>query len=119
MRLTPAAIHEIEHLGSLRLDLAGGGCCGRYYCFSLEGASPGDVIIPAGTAALALSPRAAAAVLGSVLDYGAGLRPPRFRILRNPNTSLRCPCGRSFGQPYPGKSGPDCKAYEPMAWLGG
>lgn len=118
MRLSPAAVREIQRLGMLRLDLSEGGCCGICYHFSREGRRPGDLVIPVGAAELALSPQAAPIVAESVLDFGANLKPPRFRLLRNPNTPLRCPCGRSFGQPYPGRPTACCQAYRPMPWPG-
>jgi iron-sulfur cluster assembly accessory protein len=118
MRLSPAAVSEIQRLGMLRLDLAEGGCCGTYYQFSCECRRPGDLVLAVGAAELALSPQAAPIVAESVLDFGANLKPPRFRLLRNPNAPLRCPCGRSFGQPYPGRPTARCQAYWPMPWFG-
>lgn len=76
-------------------------------------AEAGDRVLACG---LALSPEAVSRLEGAVLDYGAGLKPPRFRVLRNPNTPVQCPCGRSFGRPFAGRSGPDCQAYRPMEW---
>jgi iron-sulfur cluster assembly accessory protein len=118
MRLSPAAVNEIQRLGTLRLDLAEGGCCGTYYHFSRERRRPGDLVTSVGAAELSLSPQAAPVVAGSVLDFGSTLKPPRFRLLRNPNAPLRCPCGRSFGQPYPGRPTARCQAYWPMPWFG-
>jgi Fe-S cluster assembly iron-binding protein IscA len=114
MRLTSAAMTEIERLGQVRFDLGTGGCCGIYYRFAVEEGRPGDVIVRVGMGVLSLSPEAAVVVAGSLLDWGANLKPPRFRVLRNSNTPVRCPCGRSFGLPYPGRPGPECRAYQPI-----
>jgi hypothetical protein len=53
---------------------------------------------------------------GHLGRYGARLKPPRFRVLVNPNTPLRCPCRRSFGVEWPGREQPDCQSYVPMPW---
>lgn len=117
MRITAAATTEIGRLSHVRLGLCAGGCCGTYYRFTRAPSQPGDIIMAVGEGILSLEPAAYAIVRGSLLDYGAGLKPPRFRILRNSNTPLRCPCGRSFWQPYPGRPTAQCQAYQPMEWL--
>lgn len=60
---------------------------------------------------------AAAPVLTcATLDYSGRLRPPRFRVINNPNTEHVCPCRRSFGQPWPGPRQATCRCYQPMPW---
>lgn len=113
MRLTPQAEAKLRELAGVRLTVEPGGCCGTCYRFRLGGPVDGDRVVAPG---LALSPEAAAVLQGALLDYGAGLKPPRFRVLRNPNTPVKCPCGRSFGRPFPGKSTPVCEAYRAMDW---
>lgn len=119
--VTRAVIDEITALGgTLLLDLEEGGCCGTAYAFSL----PTDTTsLPDGTrrygcagAWLYVSPQAAEVMEGATLDHRARTRPPRFSVLRNPNTPELCPCRRSFGQPWPGRGEHRCRSYLPMPW---
>lgn len=124
IHLTEAAVQRINHLMShdgrplvgLRIQLHQGGCCGTSYHFVLDTPKPGDQVITHDPVRLLLAPDAAPVLTGAKLDYGPRLKPPRFRVLRNPNTPHRCACGRSFGSPYPGRSTPQCQAYLPMEW---
>lgn len=118
--VTPAAQAKIRELTQddpykyLRVALSAGGCSGTYYRFELAIPEAEDVRDDA--LRLALTPDAATVLRGARLDYGAKLRPVRFRVLRNPNTPIKCPCGRSFGAPFPGKVTPQCQAYVQMPW---
>lgn len=100
----------------LRIDLAPGGCCGTHYRFAVSGPVRGDIQRGSDRAPVYLAPEAAALLQGATIDWGPALKPPRFRVLRNGNTACKCPCGRSFGRPYPGKPTPGCQAYVPMPW---
>lgn len=114
--LTQAAREQIRALGRcLRLSLEEGGCCGRTYAFGLFG-QPADLVFTEGDLILRMTSETQAVLAGATLDYGARLTLPRFRVLNNPNTPQRCACNRSFGQPFPGKSTPHCRAYCPMPW---
>ncbi|WP_293911700.1 iron-sulfur cluster assembly accessory protein [Deinococcus sp.] len=114
--MTSAALEEIRRLGgTLRVGLEAGGCCGASYMFGLRG-QPGDLWFTDADLTLCLSPDALLILSGARLDYGARIKPPRFRVLANPNTPQRCACNRSFGLPFPGKATPQCRAYEPMPW---
>lgn len=116
LTLTPAARAEIRALGGkLGVFLAEGGCCGTAYRFTLERLADMLTLIEADLT-LYLTPEALDMLRGAKLDYGAGLHPPRFRVLNNPNTPLRCGCNRSFGRPFPGKCTQQCQAYCPMPW---
>ena len=116
IHLTTAARQQIRRLGGyLRISLEPGGCCGTAYAFALAGQA-GDLHFTEDDLTLSLSANAAAVLAGAKLAYGHRLKPPRFRILNNPNTPLRCACNRSFGQPFPGKATPQCLAYAPMPW---
>ena len=53
---------------------------------------------------------------GATLDYGSDLHPPRFRVIRNPNTPVRCACNRSFGPALAGPRHPDCRSRDGMPW---
>lgn len=119
--VTRSAIHAIESFGgAVRIDLEDGGCCGTTYSFSLVDADSdtvaGDAQYGCPDAWLFVSQAAAPVLPGATLDYGANLKPPRFRIPRNPNLANGCACRRSFGKPWPGPRQPTCRSYEPMPW---
>lgn len=117
--LTDAARDQIRALGGhLRIALEAGGCCGTAYVFTLEDVAS-DLHFAIDDFVIRLSPEAVLILEGAHLDYGARIKPPRFRVLRNPNTPERCACNRSFGKPFPGKATPQCRAYEPMPWNAG
>ena len=118
-RVTAAAIDEIEALGgAIRVDVHPGGCSGYTYVYSLAcgESAPTDQRFGCPGAWLDVSEKAAAVLSGATLDYGRGLKPPRFRVLRNPNTPEVCACRRSFGEPWPGPKQPNCASYLPMPW---
>lgn len=102
------------------IDVEPGGCCGTTYTYRL--ASDGEHGLPQHDrygcpgAWLLVTARAAPHLPGCTVDYAGRLKPPRFRILRNPNTAHTCPCRRSFGAPWPGPKQPDCRSYRPMPW---
>lgn len=100
----------------MRIDISDGGGCGQKYVFAADPPGPGDEVFGCPGATLALSTGALATMTGAKLDYGAALKPPRFRVLANPNTPLHCPCRRSFGKEWPGRGQPDCQSYQPMPW---
>lgn len=116
--VTRAAIEQLTALGgAVRIDIEDGGCCGTTYVFNQvdpESASgtaygcPGAWLIVSDTAASVLS--------GATLDYSERVKPPRFRIIGNPNTEHVCACRRSYGQPWPGPGQPTCRSYQPMPW---
>lgn len=119
--VTAAAIEEIAALGgAVRLDLQAGGCCGTAYVYDqvdpARPEAPGDATYGCPGAWLIVSHAAARVLPGSTLDYSGHLKPPRFRIIDNPNTDHVCACRRSFGQPWPGPGQPTCRAYQPMPW---
>jgi iron-sulfur cluster assembly accessory protein len=111
------AVAQIEVAGgSVRIEVADDGCCGQKYVFIAASPGVGDEVFGCPGATLALSPVALATMTGARLDYGARLKPPRFRVLANPNTPLRCPCSRSFGGEWRGRGQPDCQSYVSMPW---
>ncbi|WP_161958502.1 HesB/IscA family protein [Ornithinimicrobium cavernae] len=122
--VTRAAISQIEALGgSLRIDAEDGGCSGTTYEFAAHGRVRADAETLETDARygcpgawLLVGERAAGVLPGATLDYSARLRPPRFRVIRNPNTPDTCPCRRSFGAPWPGPGQPTCRSYDPMPW---
>ncbi len=115
--VSPAAIGKIESLGGrTRVDLAEGGCSGSTYVFSTDGPEGTDSVYGCPGAELIVSAAAHAVLAGATLDYSDRTNPPRFRVIRNPNTLLRCPCNRSFGHQWPGRGQPDCRAPSVMSW---
>ena len=119
--VTQAAIAQIAELGgAIMIDAEDGGCCGSVYAFSVvDDESPGVTGAErygCPGAWLLVAPRARGVLPGATLDYAARLRPPRFRVLRNPNTPQVCACRRSFGEPWPGPGRPECCSYRPMPW---
>lgn len=115
--VTRSAIDQIEQLGgTVRVDVAAGGCCGSTYLFSTDRAADSDQNFGCPGAWLAVSIDALAVLRGAQLDYSARVKPARFRVLRNPNTMQRCPCNRSFGRDWPGRGQPDCRAACRMPW---
>ena len=121
--VTDAAANKVLELSNaafehrtLRIDIRSGGCCGTCYNYSLTHPKKEDLRLEVKGVVVALSVKAAPILHNAKLDYGARLKPPRFRILKNPNTPERCACNRSFGKPFPGKTTPYCQAYEPMPW---
>jgi iron-sulfur cluster assembly accessory protein len=116
-RVTQAAIDELDRAGGcVRLDLEVGGCCGTAYRFTASAPLAADAVFGCHGAQLAVSPAALEVVAGATLDYGARLNPARYRVIRNPNTPVRCPCNRSFGSTWPGHRLPACRANCPMPW---
>ena len=115
--VTEAAIDKLSGLdGGVRLDLEAGGCCGWTYVFEQAPPQRDDAVFGCPGAVLAVSTAALSVLTAARLDYNAQLKPPRFRVLRNPNTPDRCPCNRSFGRDWPGRGQPDCRAKCAMPW---
>ncbi|WP_114906116.1 HesB/IscA family protein [Ornithinimicrobium murale] len=116
--VTQAAVQQIEALGgAVRVDVEDGGCSGTSYTFT-QGVDQkiDDARYGCHGAWLVVGQRARSVLAGATLDYSARLRPPRFRVIKNPNTPEVCPCRRSFGEPWPGPGQPTCRSYRPMPW---
>ena len=92
----------------VRIDIEEGGCCGSTWVFSQAEPASSDQVCGCPGALLAVSAAALALLAEARLDYGAKLKPPRYRVLGTPGE--RCPCRRSFGHPWPGPGQPDCRA---------
>lgn len=117
--VSAAAVEQIEAVGgSVRVDIEAGGCCGSAYVFTAEPAAESDHAFGCPGAVLAVSRSALPVLTGARLDYSPRVKPPRFRVIGNPNTPKRCPCNRSFGEQWPGRGEPDCRATTPMPWDG-
>ena len=117
--VTAAAIRQLEVMGGrARVDIQDGGCCGQVYVFTQGPGDETDDRYGCSGAELFVSAAACAALTGATLDYSSSIKPPRFRVLKNPNTPRRCPCNRSFGRDWPGRGQPGCAARTPMPWEG-
>ena len=119
--VTARAVDAIVTLGgAIRVDLEPGGCCGTTYTYELgvwpEPTGGDDEVYGCPGAWLVVSAVARSVLAGATLDHAERLRPPRFRVLNNPNTEHVCPCRRSFGLPWPGPGQPTCRSYLPMPW---
>ena len=114
--VTPAAVEQLSVLGSVRLDIADGGCCGDTYEFSTEQREPTDWAFGCSGAELIVSVTAEPILRAATLDYSSRIKPPRFRIIKNPNTPDCCPCNRSFGKEWPGKRLKECRSRALMPW---
>ena len=115
--VTPAAIDQIEAVGgTVRVDVADGGCCGLTYVFTADQPAASDHRFGCPGTVLGVSESALPVLTGARLDYSPRVKPARFRVIGNPNTPQRCPCNRSFGQQWPGRGQPDCRAAAPMPW---
>lgn len=90
---------------------------GTYYYFRVDIPNGEDIIVGSDSGIKIIIKRNEFQIIeGSRLDYKGYVKPPRFLIVRNPNQINICACGRSFGNPYPGKKTVHCKAYEFMEW---
>ncbi len=103
-RITSEAARELSRLlqdsekpgGALRIAVVGGGCSGLQYQMDLvDRLREKDILIEAGEARLIVDPRSALFLAGSILDYSEDLQNRGF-VVRNPNASSHCSCGKSF-----------------------
>ncbi|MCS6878756.1 MAG: iron-sulfur cluster insertion protein ErpA [Geminicoccaceae bacterium] len=104
IRVTEAAARRIKELVAregrpnlkLRLAVAGGGCSGFRYEFSLDDRSfPDDVLVRKDGAEVAIDGLSLMYLLGAELDFVDDLTGAYFRV-SNPNATSSCGCGNSF-----------------------
>ena len=104
VQLTQAAAQRVIALAAaegnpalmLRLAVAGGGCSGFSYGFSLDNAVTGDDrIYEFFGAKLVIDDVSLDLLKGSQIDYVDDLMAASFRI-SNPNATSTCGCGTSF-----------------------
>lgn len=103
--LTPAArakilefqTAETQHRGKVfRVTVDSGGCSGYQYDFSFDEPKPGDVRISDEEICVVIDPSSLPIVTGSVLDYVDEFQGSGF-VMKNPNSTESCGCGKSFG----------------------
>jgi iron-sulfur cluster assembly protein len=77
----------------LRVAVVAGGCNGLTYdLYFVENAGPDDALVDAGPLRVAVDPRSAPLLDGTVIDFPRG---PAFRF-DNPRARRTCSCGASF-----------------------
>ena len=104
MKVTPLAeqqICEILALGdntALRVGIAGAGCAGMKYEFSMDSPQENDIVIDLADGAfqVVVDPISMNYLNEAVLDFSADPFNKTF-ILQNPNAKTTCGCGSSFG----------------------
>ncbi len=103
VRLTPdaglkvAALVAREQVGAyLRIAIAGGGCNGLSYKlrFTPE-LRRGDILVRSAGVPVAVDPKTALYLKGTVLDYSSKMVAGGFKF-SNPNAKASCSCGESF-----------------------
>ncbi|MFQ5957790.1 MAG: iron-sulfur cluster insertion protein ErpA [Alphaproteobacteria bacterium] len=103
--LTERAARRIAYLieqegtpsARLRVAVAGGGCSGFQYGFSLdEGIQDDDVVVERDGAGLVVDPMSLMYLAGSEVDFIEEIAGSYFTI-KNPNATSACGCGASFG----------------------
>lgn len=103
VRLTPdaglkvAALVAREQAGAyLRIAIAGGGCNGLSYKlrFTPE-LRRGDILVRSAGVPVAVDPKTALYLKGTVLDYSSKMVAGGFKF-SNPNAKASCSCGESF-----------------------
>jgi len=89
----------------LRVFVNGGGCSGFQYGFSFdEQIKDNDAIVESGDLKILVDPMSMDLLNGSEIDYQESLQGSSF-VIRNPNASSTCGCGKSF---TPSESGGGC-----------
>lgn len=92
-----AALVAREQAGAyLRIAIAGGGCNGLSYKlrFTPE-LRRGDILVRTAGVPVAVDPKTALYLKGTVLDYSSKLVAGGFKF-SNPNAKASCSCGESF-----------------------
>jgi iron-sulfur cluster insertion protein len=80
----------------LRLSVAGGGCSGFQYGFTLDDSvTDDDVVFPKGDVKLVVDTVSLDLLAGAEVDFIEDLVGSYFRV-NNPNASSSCGCGTSF-----------------------
>ena len=82
---------------ALRIQVMGGGCSGLTYQFGFaDQVSPKDKLFEQNGVQVAVDARTLLYIAGSELDYEESLMKSGFKV-KNPNATVSCSCGESFG----------------------
>lgn len=113
LTLTENAVSKIQSLLTdenndalhLRVFVNGGGCSGYQYGFSFdEQVNDNDTVIESHQVKMLVDPMSLDLLNGSEIDYQESLQGSSF-VIRNPNASSTCGCGKSF---TPTENGSGC-----------
>ncbi|MFQ5581475.1 MAG: iron-sulfur cluster insertion protein ErpA [Mariprofundaceae bacterium] len=89
----------------LRIFVSGGGCSGFQYGFTFDDAiNDADTVVENHGVKLLVDQMSLELLDGSEVDYQESLQGASF-VIRNPNASATCGCGKSF---TPAESGTGC-----------
>jgi iron-sulfur cluster insertion protein len=81
----------------LRIAVTGGGCSGFMYNYSLTNETQnGDIIFVNNNTSVIIDPESISLLEHSKIDFINDLGQSYFKIT-NPNASIKCGCGNSFG----------------------
>ena len=87
---------EPDAEAGLRVQVVPGGCSGFEYDLSLAAPADGDEVVEGGEGVRVIIDRFSVPyLLGVELDYEEGFQGAGF-LIRNPNASASCGCGKSF-----------------------
>jgi iron-sulfur cluster assembly protein len=92
-----AALVAREQAGAyLRIAIAGGGCNGLSYKLKFTPElRRGDILVRSAGVPVAVDPKTALYLKGTVLDYSSKMVAGGFKF-SNPNAKASCSCGESF-----------------------
>jgi len=79
----------------LRLSITGGGCSGFKYDFTFTDQNEEDTFVTQEDVTLVIDPISYGYLEGATVDYESNAEGEQF-IIRNPNASSQCGCGKSF-----------------------
>jgi iron-sulfur cluster insertion protein len=95
-RIAELVTEEAQPGLMLRVAVAGGGCSGFQYGFTLDDAvNPDDKVIEKAGAKVVIDEMSLGMLAGSEIDFVEELVGSSFAI-RNPNATASCGCGNSF-----------------------
>ena len=86
---------EADPAAGLRVQVVPGGCSGFEYDLSLAGPQDGDEVVVDDGVRVIVDRFGVPSLLGVELDYEEGFQGAGF-LIRNPNATSSCGCGKSF-----------------------
>lgn len=100
--ITPAAVTALHDLlrddhaaDGLRLEVTPGGCSGFEYALTLSPAQDGDQVVERDGARVIIDKFSVPYLLGAEVDYEESFQGAGF-VVKNPNATASCGCGKSF-----------------------
>ncbi len=90
---------------NLRVFVSGGGCSGFQYGFTFDDQiKDNDTVVESCGVKLLVDPMSLELLKGAEIDYQSTIQGESF-VIRNPNASATCGCGKSF---TPSENGAGC-----------